>query len=75
MVGVAVAGFVGAHRHHDVAQRRIRGQVPVLPGPFRRRHVGVAAGVDLGQVGRVADDRLLLEVPDDAVGGARRYEV
>ena len=39
VVDVAVVGLVGADDQHHVAQRRVVGQLPVVPGDLRRGHV------------------------------------
>lgn len=46
MVDAAVVCFIRANHQHDIAQRGIRRQVPVLPGDLGRFDVGGSAGVD-----------------------------
>ena len=70
-----VAGFVGAHCNDDVRQPGIRRQVPVLDRTLWRGHVLVAAGLDLGEVFRVADHRFLFEIAHDPMRRARGDQI
>ena len=71
VVDVAMLGLVGAHGDDDVAQAGVGRQAPVVERDLRRGHVLDLARVDLLQVLGVADHRLLLEVADQAMRGAR----
>ena len=70
-----MSGLVGTHDQNHVAQTCIRGQFPVIERDPGRRHVGVGAIVDAGQVFRVAEDRFLLQIADDAVRRFRRDQI
>ena len=79
VVDLAVLGLVGAHVQQQVAHRALAlGHLPVLDGDLGRGHVlplGQLARLQVVDGPRVRDDRLLLQVPHEAVAGARRDEV
>src|SRR5688572_12956540 len=75
MVHVTMPGFVEPHGGDDLAQPRIGLELPIFDCVSGCRHVLDLSRVDGGQVLRVAGDCLLLEVADEAVGGARPEQV
>ena len=75
MVLVAVARLILPDHDDHLAQAGVGGQMPVVDGNLRGRHIRHFAGVDLGQVLRIADDRLFLEIADHAVCYARGEQV
>jgi hypothetical protein len=76
VIDVAVMRLVRPDDEDHVAERRRIAEAPVALCDLRRRHVGAPALVDLLEVKRVAQHRLLLEIADDAVRGpgARQIE-
>ncbi len=75
MVHVAVGALIGAHGDDDVAQGRVRVELPVVDGDLGRRDVGVAARIHFGEILRVGEDGLLLEIADHAVRRALVHRV
>ena len=75
VVYITMMGFICPNHEHDITQCRIVRQHPVMPSYGRRRHILDMASVNLGQILAVADDRLFLEVADNAVCRRRADQV
>ena len=75
VVHIAVVRFICADDQHYIAEPGILWKAPIAFCKLGRRHVFGAALIDLSQIVDVSDDRLFLEIANDAVCGLRTDQV
>lgn len=75
VIDVAVPGLVSPHQQDDIAQTCIFRKLPIADRKRRSSNILVASGVNLLEIKRIAEYRLLLEITNRPMRSAWREHV